>query len=477
MDYHGSAGINRFSFIEGSLKVLAALNITQDMGAQSYTLVVGLGVTGLSVLRHLMSEEKNIIAVDSREQVVGIDNLANEYAQLKIVLGKFNEKIFTQAQQIILSPGVALTEPSVQAAIQAGVEVIGDVEYFARLVTKPVIAITGSNGKSSVTTLVANMAKQAGINTAVGGNLGEPVLQLLQQHADLYVLELSSFQLETLNSLKPVAATVLNISEDHMDRYESLDAYAHAKQKIFSQCQNPIVNRQDTRVLSMLSDNLEAVSFGLNSPAENQFGLREVNHRQYICKGKENLLAVDECRLQDRHHIANALASLALGEAAGLPMDVMLKAIKTFGGLPHRTQWVAEKNHVQWINDSKGTNVGATLAAIEGVQVKNKLVLIAGGMAKDADFSPLHKTLKKQSQKNALRAVVLIGVDAAKIAALLEPSISQVYARNMSDAVQLAADIAEAGDTVLLSPACASFDMFNGFEDRGDQFMQAVAAL
>ena len=477
MDYYRGISINWFGFVKGSLKVLAALKTTQENNKQAYTLVVGLGVTGLSVVRYLMAKKQNIIALDSRKEVVGLDVLTQQYPQLTIKLGAFDEQVFKQAQQIILSPGIALAEPVVQQAIQAGVDVVGDIECFAQEVNKPVIAITGSNGKSSVTTLVAEMAKQAGIKTAVGGNLGEPALQLLQQDADLYVLELSSFQLETLYSLKPLAATVLNISEDHMDRYESLDAYASAKQKVFSQCQNPIINRQDTRVLSMLSDNLEAVSFGLNSPAENQFGLREVNQRQYLCKGKKNLLAVDECRLQDRHHIANALASLALGEAAGLPMDIMLAAIKVFGGLPHRTQWVAEKNHVQWVNDSKGTNVGATLAAIDGVKIQNKLVLIAGGLAKDADFTPLKNMLKKQSKQNSLRAVVLMGVDAQKISAILDENITQLYARNMSDAVQLAADIAEDGDTVLLSPACASFDMFTGFKERGDQFIQAVTAL
>ena len=449
-----------------------ALDMTDHHHNRAYTLVVGLGVTGLSVVRHLLAQGQALRVVDSRQQPPGADVLQREFPQLELLRGAFDKDVFRHAAQIILSPGVALAEPAVQQAIEAGVKVIGDIELFAREVKKPVIAITGSNGKSSVTTLVARMAKQAGMKVAVGGNLGEPALELLGQNADLYVLELSSFQLETLHSLKPVAATVLNISEDHMDRYASLNAYATAKQQIFSHCQNPVINRQDVRVQSMLSDDLEAVSFGLDEPAEGQFGLRLINDRQYLCKGRQPLLAVDECRLQDKHHLANALASLALGEAAGLPMEAMLAAIRDFGGLPHRTQWVAEKHQVQWVNDSKGTNVGATLAAIEGVAVKNKLVLIAGGLAKDADFTPLQAALKDRA-----RAVVLMGRDAAKIAGVLDETITQLYARDMNDAVQLAADIAEAGDTVLLSPACASFDMFKGFEDRGEQFMQAVAAL
>lgn len=440
---------------------------------QPYTLVVGLGITGLSVVRYLTSQGVAVIVADSRTQPPGRQELDEKYADVAVYTGDFDESLFTGARQIVVSPGLALSEPVIQRSIQQGVEVIGDIELFARQVKAPVIAITGSNGKSTVTTLVGEMARQAGLNVAVGGNIGVPALDLLSQRVDLYVLEISSFQLETLHSLKPVAATVLNVSADHMDRYESFDAYAKVKQRVYQQCKVGVVNRDDKRVKSMLIDQPCLVSgFTLHAPAPSDFGLREFNGKTYLCKGELQLISEDEVKMAGRHNIANALAALALGDAANIPIDDMVCTLAEFSGLPHRSQWLAKKHQVNWINDSKGTNVGATVAAIEGLLTENKIILIAGGIAKQADFSPLKKAVKEK-----VRRVVLIGRDAVYIEQALQGAVSVMYAKDMRDAVRIAADLAHAGDSVLLSPACASFDMFRSFEHRGDVFSAAVESL
>ena len=386
--------------------------------------------------------------------------------------GPFDEKLFVNADQIVISPGVPVSNLEVQSALSNNIDVIGDVELFAREVTAPVIAITGSNGKTTVTTLVGEMARKAGINVAIGGNIGIPVLDLLKQNADLYVLELSSFQLETLFSLKPVAATVLNISADHMDRYEDVSAYAKVKQHIYDKTGVAIVNRDDEYVKAMSGQAGKATGFTLHEPGENDFGLRVIDGDVWLCKGRHEIIAESDLKIAGRHNTSNALAALALGEAAGIPMIAMLEALREFSGLPHRTQWVAEQNNVTWINDSKGTNVGATVAAIEGLNVENKLLLIAGGLAKDADFSSL-----KSAVEEKVRCLILLGRDANLIEKDLDDVATVYHVATMDEAVNLAADLAESGDSVLLSPACASFDMFDGYEQRGEVFMQAVRML
>jgi UDP-N-acetylmuramoylalanine--D-glutamate ligase len=349
---------------------------------------------------------------------------------------------------------------------------MGDIEMFARQVNAPVIAISGSNGKSTVTTLVGEMARQAGLKVAVGGNIGTPALDLLAQQAELYALELSSFQLELLQSLKPLAATVLNVSPDHMDRYRDVEHYSQVKQHIYHNCKVAVINRDDARVSQMTTGQRLISGFTLGEPAAGDFGLREFDGEVWLCKGGKKLLAESELKLGGRHNTANALAALALGEAANIDVDDMLATLLRFTGLPHRTQWVRERDGVSWYNDSKGTNVGATLAAIEGMQVKNKLILIAGGLGKGADFSPL-----KNAVRDKVRLVVLIGQDAAKIEQALEDVVPVMLASSMQEAVHIADDLSHPGDCVLLSPACASFDMFRGFEHRGEVFMRAVEAL
>jgi len=367
---------------------------------------------------------------------------------------------------------VALKEPAIQHAIDQGVDVVGDIELFAQQVNAPVIAVTGSNGKSTVISLLGEMANSAGINAIVAGNIGVPALEIINSNADLYILELSSFQLESLHSLKPVASAVLNVSPDHMDRYQSYEDYIETKKRVYQSCKVAIINRDDSHVALMESGHDLVSGFTLKEPAHGDFGLREFMGKTWLCKGGKQLIEAESLKISGKHNMANALAALALGEAANISMTDMLVALKKFTGLRHRTQWVAEKNYVTWVNDSKGTNVGATLAAITGLQVKNKLILIAGGIAKDADFTPLKKAVCEN-----VRTVVLLGKDAPQIEQILQGCVPVFYAKDMQEAVKIAADLSHPEDTVLLSPACASFDMFDSYEHRGDMFVKAIEDL
>jgi len=438
--------------------------------ANAYTLVVGLGVTGLSVVRYLHGLGESMIVVDSRDIPPAINEFKQAFGSVPLYTGKFDKKLFINAQRIVVSPGIPLSDPALQQARDHGIEITGDVDLFAHEVDAPVVAITGSNGKSTVTTLLKSMAEKAGINAAAGGNLGVPVLDMLDHANELYVLELSSFQLETLQRLPMAAAVVLNVSPDHMDRYADLNAYAMAKQVIYENAACAVVNRDDALVSRMPSHHQRVVGFCLHEPADGDFGLCVRAGEEHLCYGDQLLLKASELKIRGRHNQANALAALALGVSIDLPMHVMLEALRAFTGLPHRSQWVAEINSVSWYNDSKGTNVGATLAAIEGLPGKH--VLIAGGQSKGADFGPLRSAAERK-----LRAIVLIGEDADKIARSLDESVPVRFAADMSEAVRMAADFAQPGDNVLLSPACASFDMFRGFEDRGEAFIKAVAEL
>ena len=457
-------------------QILVTAMVTMDNKKRPYTLVVGLGITGLSVVRYLVRQgfdaAHEIVVVDSRAEPPSLAEFKQHYPQTPVFTGAFDEALFLGAGRVVVSPGVAMSTPVIQAALNEGLETIGDIELFAREVTAPVVAITGSNGKSTVTTLVGEMAKRAGLNVAVGGNLGVPALDLLNQNVDLYVLELSSFQLETLYSLQPVAAVALNVSSDHMDRYDGMDHYSEVKRHVYNQCKVAVINRDDPRVSKMDEGQRLVSGFTLQAPAPHDFGLREINGEIWLCKGTQQLIAEAELKMGGRHNTANALAALALGEAASLPMQDMLDALREFTGLPHRTQWVAEKQGVVWYNDSKGTNVGATEAAIAGLMPKNKLILILGGQGKDQDFSPLRLAVQ-----NKVRLVVLIGEDAAKIEQALAGVVPSVHATDMQDAVQKCAQQAQPGDAVLLSPACASFDMFRGYIHRGEVFTQCVEAL
>jgi UDP-N-acetylmuramoylalanine--D-glutamate ligase len=443
---------------------------TQRSDVHAYTLVVGLGMTGLSVVRYLHKLGESMVVVDSRDMPPALNEFKQEFADVPLHTGQFDSKLFVKAQRIVVSPGVPLSDPALQQARDNGIEITGDIDLFAHEVDAPVVAITGSNGKSTVTTLLALMASKAGFNAIAGGNIGLPVLDLLHDSKDLYVLELSSFQLETLHRLPMAAAVVLNVSADHMDRYVDINAYAMSKQVIYENATHAIINRDDPYVRRMLPHQQGSIGFTLGKPGNNDFGLCEKDGEQYLCTADKLLLNTTELKIRGQHNYANALAALALGSSINLPMKAMLEALREFPGLEHRTQWVAEINGVNWFNDSKGTNVGAALAAIDGLPGKH--VLIAGGQGKGADFSPLREIAEQR-----LRAVVLYGEDAEKIAQALDRVVPIEFAADLEQAVGLAAGLAQQGDNVLLSPACASFDMFKGFAHRGEVFMKAVREL
>lgn len=432
-----------------------------------YTLVVGLGVTGLSVVRYLRRLGERVIVVDSRDLPPGMTELKEKYPDVELHTGKFKPVLFTSARRIVVSPGVPMSEPALKKAKEQGVEIAGDIDLFAHEVTAPVVGITGSNGKSTVTTLLTEMAKCAGIDVAIGGNIGTPVLEIVDDNYELYVLELSSFQLDTLQSLPMEVAVVLNISPDHMDRYDDLNSYVMSKHEIYRNAKTCVVNRDDELACNQTFACAHTVGFTLKPPGNNDFGLCEYEGVSWLCRGTERLLSVDEIKIKGAHNVANVLAALALGTVLTIPDRFMIEAIKNFSGLDHRTQWVMEKHGINWFNDSKGTNVGASIAAIEGLPGKH--VLIAGGDGKGADFSPL-ATVAAQH----LRAAVLIGRDAEKIGAVLNGLVPVVYAADMEEAVIKAANLVQEGDNVLLSPACASFDMYRNFEHRGQVFMEAV---
>jgi UDP-N-acetylmuramoylalanine--D-glutamate ligase len=433
------------------------------------TLVVGLGETGLSVARYLSGQGVPVAVVDSRSEPPALErSRADLPADVAVFLGDFSAEAFERAEQIIISPGVSLQEPAIAAAMARGVPVTGDIELFAQAATAPVIAVTGSNGKSTVVTLLGAMARRAGLDVRVGGNIGTPALDLItEQEPDLYVLELSSFQLETLSSLRPQAAAVLNVSADHMDRYPDLQAYAATKQSIFRQAAVQVFNLDDALVSSLVDRTRPHTGFTCSVPDNGNYGLVVIDAQTWLARGSEPIMPASAISMAGQHNLANALAALAMGEAAGIPLASMVETLTEFRGLPHRMQYVGCGNNVRWFNDSKGTNVGAALAAIEGVD--GQLVLIAGGDGKGADFTPLATALQGKG-----RAAVLIGKDAGLLETLLQGVVPLRRATDMSEAVRFAAELAQPGDSVLLSPACASTDMFRNFEQRGDVYMQAV---
>ena len=443
-------------------------------------LVLGLGDTGLSALRWLHRQGARLSVADTREIPPGIATLEAELPSVKLHTGVFTETVFNDAEIIVISPGVPMAEPMVQNALKRGVPVVGDVELFAQYkpASAKVIAITGVNGKSTVTTLVGEMCKAAGLKTVVAGNIGLPVLDTLHgETPDVYVLELSSFQLETTNSLNADAATVLNISEDHMDRYEGLDAYAQAKARVFFGKGVQVLNRQDAWSMGMALQGRAVVTFGLGQAAnDSDFGLVTQAEDTQLMRGQKALLATSEMKIAGLHNAANALAALALVGAIGVPQAAMIKALREYKGLPHRVEWVADISNVAFYDDSKGTNVGATYAALQGLVGANdtkKIVLIAGGDGKGQDFSPLADVVAKNA-----RAVVLIGRDAPQIeTALSGVKVDLIKVESLEAAVKTAFGVAKAGDAVLLSPACASFDMFRNYVHRAEVFVQSVKAL
>jgi UDP-N-acetylmuramoylalanine--D-glutamate ligase len=432
------------------------------------SVVIGLGRTGLSAACWLRDAGHDVLVMDSRKSPPGLAELQRVAGDVQVHKDGFDPARLPGATQLVVSPGVSLDEPIVRAARASGIPVLGDIELFARAVRAPVIGITGSNGKSTVTTLVARMLQAAGAAVQAGANLGEPALDLLRGPVpDFYVLELSSFQLERTQSLRARAAVVLNVSADHLDRHASMGEYAAAKAVIYRGCEVAVVNADDVAAASLAAGVRRRIEFTLRAPRGDAFGLIGRGEDAMLARGSTLILAKASLALTGAHNVANVLAAMALCAAVDIPLERTLSAVRAFRGLPHRMQLVADTNGVRWIDDSKGTNVGATVAAVEGLE--GSVVLIAGGLGKGADFAPLAATLRGRA-----RAVVLLGADAPRIAAALEGVCPVEHASGMEDAVRRAAALAAPGDTVLLSPACASQDMFVDYADRGDQFARAV---
>lgn len=433
-------------------------------------LVLGLGETGLSALRWLRKQGARLCAADSRDTPPNLDALKAEMPEVTIFTGAFRPETFKGQEIIVISPGVDAREANIQAAIQAGVPVLGDVELFAqyRDPQAKVIAITGANGKTTVTTLVGEMCKAAGLNTIVAGNIGLPVLDALEMPTpDVYVLELSSFQLEVTNSLVADAATMLNLTEDHLDRHEDMTAYAAAKAHIFYHAKHQVLNRDDAWSLVMARPRVPCSTFGQSNE---DYGLLQEGNDIWLAANGQKLMNVADLKIKGAHNAMNALAALALCRALGLEFAPLLAALYSFKGLPHRVEWVASVDDVDYYDDSKGTNVGATCAALAGLP--QKVVLLAGGDGKGQDFGPLADPVKENA-----RAVVLYGRDAGLIETALRDTDVPLYrAADMAEAVTIARRVAQQGDAVLLSPACASFDMFRNYEHRAQVFVEAVKA-
>lgn len=444
------------------------------IASDHFRIVVGLGKSGMSLVRFLARQGVPFAVADTRENPPELARLRLQFPQVEVRCGELDVEFLCRAQELYVSPGLALATPALQEAAKRGVKLSGDIELFARHAKAPIVAITGSNAKSTVTTLVGDMARAAGKRVAVGGNLGTPALDLLADDIELYVMELSSFQLETTERLNAEVATVLNVSEDHMDRYADMQAYHLAKHRIFRGARQVVVNRGDALSRPLVADQLPCWSFGLNKPDFKAFGLIEEDGEKYLAYQFEKLMPVRELKVRGAHNQANALAALALGHAVGLPFEPMLAALREFTGLAHRCQWVRELRGVAYYDDSKATNVGAALAAIEGLgaDIDGKLLLIAGGDGKGADFSGLTAPVARYC-----RAVVLLGRDAELIAAALGDAVPLVRVKTLDEAVQRCAELAREGDAVLLSPACASLDMFKNFEERGRLFAQAAEGL
>jgi UDP-N-acetylmuramoylalanine--D-glutamate ligase len=438
---------------------------------QKRIVLLGLGQTGMSCLRFLVSNHLSFVVNDNRALSIQLDDVLGKRTDIDVILGYWATDKIAQADVIIASPGIDLTQPELANAIQPDTLIINDIEIFAWLTSSKVVAVTGSNGKSTVVSLLAHVADTLGVKAVLAGNIGIPVLDTLDQQPDVTILELSSFQLEHVSSLRPKAATILNISDDHLDRHKTMAAYQAAKQRIYHRCQHCIVNRDDP--LTYCSSQSASGSFGSDLPATGEFGLSEYKGKYYLVKrtfsGLERLVACAELPLAGTHNALNYLATLALGEAMGWPLNRMVDALKSFKGLPHRCEVVETTDGVCWINDSKATNVGATLAAINGLKDRisqvNQLLIILGGEGKGADFSPLVPALNAINSQS-----ICFGKDGQALAQLT----NGIIVDDLAQAVATAKQLAKPGDLVLLSPACASIDMFKNYQQRGELFCRYV---
>jgi UDP-N-acetylmuramoylalanine--D-glutamate ligase len=438
--------------------------------AAKHSLIVGLGATGAAVARYLTARGERVRVIDSRANPPGLDELRAAVPGVDVSVETLDARWLDDASRVLLSPGLPYDLPLAVEARRRGLAVIGDIELFALAARAPVIAITGSNGKSTVTTLASKMLESQRLRAPAGGNLGPPALDLLEGDADAYVLEISSFQMETTDSLAPLAATVLNISADHLDRHGTLERYAELKEKLLQAAEHAVVNVDDSIVAAMGARHARVVPFSVQAELEHGYSIVVQRGERWLARDRKPLLPSAELRLRGTHNEANALAALALTVELTTDLGAALDVLRTFGGLPHRCQNVAERKGVTYIDDSKGTNVGATLAALHGLA--GPLVLIAGGLSKGQDLAPL-----AAGARGKLRAAVLIGAAADELERVFEPICPTVRAASMDEAVARSAELARRGDTVLLSPACASQDMFRDYRERGELFARAALGL
>ena len=435
--------------------------------------VIGLGKTGLSCVRFLRHLGCDVAVIDTRTQPPGMAELKAEFPDVPFQSGALEKFDLTQAQELIVSPGLSIRTPAIARAQAAGVSVAGDIELLCRTISEPVIAVTGSNGKSTVVTLLGKLLEAVGMKVKVAGNIGTPVLDALlaKDEVDVWVLELSSFQLETTFSLSAQVASILNVSEDHLDRYDSINDYASAKHRIYANCESAVYWIDDPRTCPV-GESCRLVPFGGNGDKRGRFYVRQNDDGGWVMDGEKPIVAESELRIKGSHNLLNVAAVFSMLAAFGVDYAAVLGALREFPGLLHRCQWVAESKGVAWYNDSKGTNVGAAEAAIAGLGKRDGAVIwLAGGEGKGADFSPL-----KQVAAGTVKLAILFGRDANKIADDIAGACEVVQVDSLEAAVQLADERAVQGDVVLLSPACASFDMFKNYEDRGNQFIAAVNA-
>ena len=439
----------------------------------TYTAIIGTGVTGLSCLRHLAGRDR-LLVLDTREAPANAEAARAIYPEAEFRFGAHACRTgFEGVDRVVVSPGIGLDHELVRRARLAGARIDSDIDLFCQAVDAPVYAITGTNGKSTVTALAGHLLSGVGSNPGVGGNLGEAALDLLRTPRDCYVLELSSFQLERMGAYPFRAATVLNVTEDHLDRHGSLAAYAAAKRRIYTSAERVVANRADPLTLPERAD-APVVTFGLDVPGTGDWGVVERGGRAMIARGDEAVVALDELPLAGSHNVLNVLAACALVADDAIAPAALAEPIRSFRGLPHRCEPVARKHGVDYVDDSKATNVGAALAALAGLgdARRRHIVLIAGGDGKGADFSPLAEPVGR-----FVKAVVLMGRDAPALNRVLADCAPIVHVADMNAAVAAAAAAAAPGDLVLLSPACASLDMFRNYEHRGRAFAEAVEAL
>lgn len=433
-------------------------------------IVVGLGKTGLSVARHFYSRGVPFVMADTRDNPPRLNTFKQEFPDACICSGALSEQLFAGTKQIIVSPGVDIRSPVIQSAIAQGAECFGDIELFANTNQVPVVAITGSNGKSTVVQLVTEMACAAGLRAYAGGNIGTPALDILEYgDAELFVLELSSFQLESTRSLRPCVSTVLNVSADHLDRHDNIERYADIKAKIYRHSACSVINRDDVLVAKMKTSGA-VTGFGMGRPADRGFGLLHQGARAFLAKDDSCLFPADELAMRGESGVLNALAALAIGDALGLSMGKMLSVLTTFKGLPHRLSWVGESRGVTWFNDSKGTNIGASATSLRSL--KSNIILLAGGVFKGGDLDYFRSAVARHAKH-----VILFGRDAGLLQEALHDATCIHLADSMRDAVIKAQNLSAAGDKVLLSPACSSFDMYEDYIERGRDFENYVREL